>query len=219
MAHGGKRQGSGRPNGPQFDPKIKKRNWAGVVYEESAPENWQDILREKGVACAISPVHDMDIDPTGEKKKTHYHVIFSYGSPTTFNNVRALVCGVLGQPIPIPLESVNGYYRYLTHKDNPDKYQYDETQIITINGFNIEDFVELSDREIHEVKIRLQKLILEQGFIEYSDFMDYLLFQDMRLEHNTASKNTIFFNNYLKSRRHAGVVGKVDPNTGEVLSE
>jgi hypothetical protein len=220
MAYGGKRQGAGRPKGEtKGETRIKKRNWAGIIYEESAPENWQDILREKGIACAISPVHDMDIDPTGEKKKKHQHFILSYGSPTTYNNVCALVCGILGQPIPISLESVNGYYRYLTHKDNPDKYQYDEAQIVTLNGFNIEDFTELTDREIHELKIKIQRLILEKGIIEYSELMDFLLFNDMRVEHNTASKNTIYFNNYLKSKRHAGKTEKVDPNTGEVIED
>ena len=88
----------------------KKRNWAFVLYTESAPENWRDILVQSGVEIAISPYHDKDKNPTGEDKKPHYHIILCYPGPTTFNNVKSLVVDRLGQPIPIYLESVKGYY-------------------------------------------------------------------------------------------------------------
>ena len=120
---------------------VKKRNWAFVLYEERAPNNWKDILQQTGLGIAISPIHNKDINPNGEIKKAHYHIILCYDGPTTFNNVRALTES-LGQPIPQPLEQVRGYYRYLTHKDNPEKYQYNESDIITYNGFNINDYVE-----------------------------------------------------------------------------
>ena len=74
---------------------------------------------------AISPLHDKDLNATGEPKKAHWHVIVVYGSPTTESNVKSLT-ERLNAPKPIPLEQVRGYYRYLTHKDNPEKAQYDE---------------------------------------------------------------------------------------------
>ena len=48
---------------------VKKRNWAFVVYPESLPEGWLDLLRETGLQCAISPLHDKDKEPTGELKR------------------------------------------------------------------------------------------------------------------------------------------------------
>ena len=65
------------------EKSVKKRNWAFVLYPESAPKDWREQLARSGVACAISPLHDRDINPTGEPKKPHYHVILVYGSPTT----------------------------------------------------------------------------------------------------------------------------------------
>ena len=119
---------------------VKKRNWAFVLYPESAPEDWREQLQKTGLQVAISPLHDKDLDPNGEPKKPHYHVIIIYSGPTTFSVVSALTAS-LNQPIPIPLESVRGNYRYFTHKDNPDKYQYDEKDITVLNGFNIVEFV------------------------------------------------------------------------------
>lgn len=48
----------------------RTRNFGTVVYPESAPENWQTILSELCIPCFISPLHDKDINPDGETKKT-----------------------------------------------------------------------------------------------------------------------------------------------------
>ena len=152
---------------------VKKRNWAFVLYPESAPADWKEQLQLSGLMGAISPLHDKDINPTGEPKKAHYHVILVYGSPTTFNNVKSFT-DKLNQPIPQALEQVRGYYRYLTHKDNPEKYQYDEKQIETFNGFSIGDFVEITKSEVTQIKIQLLDLIRQEQISEYSVFMNYI---------------------------------------------
>lgn len=194
---------------------VKKRNWAFVLYPESAPVDWVDILQQTGLQCVISPLHDKDLDPTGEPKKPHYHIILCYSGPTSFNVVKAL-CDSLKQPIPQALEQVRGYYRYLTHKDNPEKYQYDDDEIRTINGFNISDFVELSKSEILEIKKKLQELIRTEFIIEYSDFMDYLLDNGMSLEYEVGSNNTYFFEKYIASKRNKFKSMRVNENTGEL---
>lgn len=180
---------------------VKKRNWAFVLYPESAPKDWMERLQLTGLQCAVSPLHDCDIDPTGEPKKAHYHIILCYSGPTSYNVVKQLTDS-LNQPIPQALEQVRGYYRYLTHKDNPEKFQYDESNILTINGFNIADYVELTKSEVIEVKKRLQQLIIHLDLFEYSDFMDYLLENDLSLEYDVASSNTYFFEKYISSRRN-----------------
>ena len=116
--------------------KIKKRNWAFIVWNDSKPTNWKDILQETGLMFAISPLHDKDINPTGEPKKAHYHVIMTYDGPTTFNNALNVAKSVNANTVQ-PLEQIRGYYRYFTHLDNPEKYQYNDSEITTINGFDI----------------------------------------------------------------------------------
>lgn len=181
---------------------VKKRNWAFVLYPESAPAEWRDMLQESGLSAAVSPLHEYDCDPNGEVKKAHYHIILCYPGPTTFNAVKALTCDKLNQPIPQPLDSVRGYYRYFTHKDNPDKFQYDEKDITTINGFNIVDYVELTRSELNDIKRRLQNVIRNEDFTEYSEFMDYILDEALPEEYDVACSNTVFFNSYISSRRH-----------------
>lgn len=212
---------------------IKKRNWAFVLYPESAPENWRELLQQTGLQCAVSPLHDKDTDPNGEPKKPHWHIIVIYSGPTSYNVVKSL-CDSLNAPIPQALEQVRGYYRYLTHKDNPEKAQYDENDITTINGFNIADYTELTRSEVNAMMFNLQRLIREQKLYEYSDFMDYLQDNDMRAEYDVASCHTLFFDRYIQSRRfkmlHPAVVSKgfeeteqevksvkIDIATGEII--
>lgn len=186
---------------------LKKRNWAFVLYPESSPADWIDQLSQTGLQCAISPLHDKDLNPTGEPKKAHYHIILCYSGPTSFNVVKQLT-ERLNQPIPQALEQVKGYYRYLTHKDNPEKYQYSDDDIRTLNGFNISDFVELSKSEVLEIKRKLQNLIREIDILEYSDFMDFLLDNEMSLEYEVGSNNTYFFEKYISSRRNKSILIK-----------
>lgn len=179
---------------------VKKRYWAFVLYPESAPIDWLEKLQLKGVSCAISPLHDKDINPTGEPKKPHYHIVLAYGNPTTYNNVKALT-EELNCPIPIPLESCRGYYRYLTHKDNPEKYQYDEKDIQTLNAFDVTNI--LTNSEIAMLKIEIQKLIRENKIVEYADLMNILLDSELYELWNVASNNTVFFDRYIQSGRYS----------------
>ena len=146
---------------------IKKRNWGAVLYPESLPSNWLEILQLKGLPFAVSPLHDKDIDDEVSKttKKPHYHIILCFPGPTTDKVVNDIIVKELGQPIAIPLESVGGYYRYFTHKDNPDKYQYDPTDIKLFNGFDVTDV--LNNFEVFKIMKEIQHLILENCILEY----------------------------------------------------
>ena len=181
---------------------VKKRNWAFVLYPESAPADWKERLEATGIQCAISPLHEFDTDPTGYVTKAHYNIILCYPGPTTYNNVNSL-CDSLNQPIPQALEAVRGYYRYLTHKDNPDKYQYDERDIIALNGFNVLDYVEMTKSEVNAIKFRLTALIRENGFTEYKDFINFVMDTGLPEEYDVASGNTLYFNSYIRSNRHS----------------
>ena len=70
----------------------KGRAWAFVMYPESMPTNFYELLEQTGLPFAISPLHDKDLDPTGEPKKPHYHVMCYYENTTTKKNVKENVC-------------------------------------------------------------------------------------------------------------------------------
>lgn len=178
---------------------IKKRNWGGVVYPESAPEDWIETLKLKGISFAVSPLHDKDINPTGENKKAHWHIILSFPGPTTDKTVKQIM-DEINQPLPIALESVRGYFRYFTHKDNPEKYQYDSTQIQLFNGFDVTDI--LNNFEVFQFLKEIQVMVIEHDIVEYSDLLDYLMQQGYMELWNVACSHTLFLNTYITSKRH-----------------
>lgn len=180
---------------------IKKRYWAFCGYPESLPDDWKEQLIQTGLPCAISPLHDRDVNPTGETKKPHYHVILCYNGPTALSVVEKLT-RQLGQPNPQAIENVKGYYRYLSHRDNPEKAQYDENEIETLNGFNVADYSDLTRSEVLEVKQKIIAIIRSCDIIEYCDLMDMLLDDGMMLEWEVASSHTFFFEKYITSRRY-----------------
>lgn len=184
-----------------MEKNVKKKYWAFVLYLESAPENWKEILQLRGIPVCISPYHDKDVNPDGTPKKPHYHIILCFPNTTTYNNVKSITDS-LNQPIPISLDAVNGYYRYLTHKDNPEKYQYSPEDIETLNGFSIDDFVELTYTQVKTICIYLQQLIIDNNILEYSDLLDYLLTNELYTELDVASNHTLLFNTYICSRRN-----------------
>jgi hypothetical protein len=178
-----------------------------------------EYLQRTGLQGVVSPLHDKDVNANGEQKKAHYHVIVTYDGPTSFEVVKRLT-DTLKQPNPQPLEQMRGYYRYLTHKDNPEKAQYSDKDIRAINGFNISDYVEVTKSEVVKIKQNLQQLIREKEITEYADLMDYLLDNDCSLEYEIASGNTYFFDKYIASRRNSSVGRKsvvCDTSTGEIL--
>lgn len=182
---------------------MKGRNWAFVMYPESMPDNWFELLERTGLPFAISPLHDKDVNPSGEVKKAHYHVICQYSNTTTAKNVRDNVSSLVNGTIPIKLESIRGMYRYHLHLDNPEKYQYDDRDRIFLNGFDVSAVDSLTQTEINKYLRELQVLIEDKNIFEYADLMSLLNGQDLFNLWTVARQNTVFLNTFITSRRNA----------------
>lgn len=189
-------------------PKIKKnvnvekaRYWAFVAYPDSLPDNWQEILISTGLPCVVSPLHDADINADDTQKKPHYHIIMCFSNTTTYTNAKKITDS-LNATIPKAVKNIKGYYRYLTHQDNPEKAQYSEVDIITLNGFNKLDYFDITRNEILSIKRQVKAFIVEHNINEYCDLLDYLDEANLPELLDCAMSNTILFNTYLKSKRH-----------------
>lgn len=111
----------------------RKRNWAFVVYPDSAPEDWREKLRGLLVPGFISPLHDSDANPDGEPKKPHWHVVLTFKGLKSFEQVKEITDG-LNATIPIECKDVRAYARYLCHMDNPEKAQYCPADVECLGG-------------------------------------------------------------------------------------
>lgn len=182
--------------------RITGRSWAFVIYPESMPENYEEIIRDTGLPLAMSPLHDKDVNPTGEPKKPHYHCIVYYENATTLKNVKENVCDKLNGTIPIKLESMRGMYRYHIHLDNPEKYQYDDRDRKFFNGFDIDMASKLTRTEINKVIKEIHTFINDNNILEYIDLLDVLKDNDLTNLYDVAIANTLLFKSMLDSKRN-----------------
>lgn len=176
---------------------MKGRFWTTIVYPESCKENWENYLEERGLVFAVSPLHDKDIDPTGEPKKPHWHLMLEWDGPTTFNNVKK-ICEEIGAVLPKKIESVRGMYRYLVHLDNPEKAQYKLEDIRHYNGFQIE----ISETEECMMLDKITDIIEGADIRNYHELINYFKsIGDVDLR-NIALKKVYVIDRYISSRRN-----------------
>lgn len=182
------------------DKIVKSRYWSIVAYPESLPVDWQDVLQQTGCPVAISPLHDKDVEETtGEVKKAHYHILICFSGPTTFNRLK-MITDDLNAPIPRNISSPRGAYRYMTHKDHPDKFQYNESDIQFLNGFNPLDYFGLTTSEEDKVYSEIEEVIFKNGIYELWDLQRFLKANGMNDYVSFVRRHTIYFNALLRSR-------------------
>ena len=99
--------------------KVKSRTLAIVLYPESQQSAIDSIRKNYSY---VGMLHDKDTDANGELKKAHWHFIIRFKQARWSSGLAA----ELG--IDDHFESVknmDGALRYLSHMDDPDKFQYD----------------------------------------------------------------------------------------------
>lgn len=190
------------------DWKIQRgKFWCFVLYPESAPSNWIEILNMSGVKWAVSPLHDKDINPDGTSKKEHYHVILVWTADTTYNNVMTFTHTTLKSTVPQKLMSPVGYYRYFTHADNPEKVQYSENDIVYGNGFDISEYKKRTREQQLELHKQLSAMVREQGITSYA-YLTELADQMGLDEYEMVVSHTMHFTALCKSVRYEQVKGE-----------
>lgn len=108
-----------------------------VIYEidQEYLQNRLDMLVNNGYVnhyAYIQHDKDIEIDENGNevKKPLHTHLLINFDQNVSVKQIKERILeytehNTFGQP----LKDKRGAYRYLTHKDNVDKYQYDESLI------------------------------------------------------------------------------------------
>ena len=123
--------------------KKRTRNWATVVYPESAPKDWKMILQEQCVPAFISPIHNKDLNSNGEIKKEHFHVMLMFDGVKTEEQAKEVFSFIGGIGIE-PIKCARAYARYLCHLDNPDKVHYAINDVISLSGADYSTIISLA---------------------------------------------------------------------------
>lgn len=198
--------------------ETRYRNFACVVYPESAPEGWMDILNDFHIPAFVSPLHDRDISADGTHKKEHYHVVLMYDSPTTKERAQQIFSQIGGVGL-ITLSVLRSYVRYLCHLDDPNKAQYSPSCVKEFSGAVYSEIIQSSSDRY-------------KAFNEMMDFCEkynvtsfYLLSLYSRQFREDwyrilCDSGTFFMKEFLKSREWSlgkGQLHILDQDTGEII--
>lgn len=177
---------------------IKKRVYTGVLYLDSAPEDWIQRAKNTHLDGFISPYHDKDVNPDGKPKKPHYHIMLMWENPTTYNNASNIFASIGALEHIEAVESTPGMARYLTHQDNPEKAQYEESDVICLGTANYEEVcAKITDKrnKIGE----MISFINDHEITSFSRFVIYCYENENQWLNILTDRNTLFFKTFIDS--------------------
>lgn len=178
----------------------RTRNWTFILYPDSAPANWREIVNSWHVEAAASPLHDADQNGDGSEKKQHWHVAVFFDGPKSYEQICAMI-EPLHCTIPVRVASMRSLIRYFVHLDNPDKHQYSVEDIISFGGFDVDAALDLTGALLRQAVADMTRYILVQGFTEFADFAEYCLLNNMEWFNVLTDKRTVYFRTLLASMR------------------
>ena len=176
----------------------RTRNFATVVYPESAPENWQEILSEQFVPAFISPLHNMDVNPTGEQKKEHFHVMIMFDSVKTSDQAKEIFDKIGGVGVEV-VQSLRGYARYLCHMDNPEKHQYNPEEVRSLCGADYTGTIGLVIDKYKSIR-EMISFCKKYNILSYADLLEYCSEERFDWFRVLCDNGTVVIKEYLKSR-------------------
>lgn len=182
----------------------RSRTWVCIVYPESAPENWRDIIDETHLTWCESPLHDKDVYNDGNEiktKKEHWHILLVFDSVKSPEQVEEMTSKINATK-PIRCMSVKGTVRYMAHLDNPEKAQYSINDIKGHGGFDVSENLKQLVIEKYEIIKEIMAYIVENDIIEFEDIVVYAMYN--RFDDwfpIICESSSYFINSFLKSRR------------------
>ena len=178
---------------------ARTRNFASIVYPDSAPSDWMDILEAQLIPAFVSPLHDKDTNPSGDPKKPHYHVILMFDSVKTIDQAKSIFALIGGVGCEV-IQSIRGHSRYLCHLDKPEKYQYNPDEVRSFAGA---DYYAICSLAIDRYKVI-------QDMIDYCELYDVVSYRELLMYCRTdrfdwfrvlCDNGTYVIKEYLKSKK------------------
>lgn len=174
------------------------RNFVSIGYPESLIEGWVEILEQTHIPMLISPLHDRDINPSGELKKAHYHIVLMYENKHTQEDAQAIF-DLVGAIDCRVVKSLPGQARYLCHLDNPEKEQYRIEDVKELSGADYRALIERSSDRRMALK-ELVQFIEDNDVLAFNQLVNWCSENDDVWFSLCTETSTVFLTKYLQSR-------------------
>lgn len=198
----------------QASKDTRTRIWTCVVYPDSVPENWIDIINDMHLEWVCSPLHDLDKNATGEVKKAHWHILFLFAGKKSYEQIKDIT-DKLNAPIPERCHNAKAMVRYMAHLDNPDKAQYLVGDIKAYGGVDLADLLRPSSSERYTIIGEMVSYVRGNRITEFQDLVDYAMENESDRWFPLLCDNSAYMvGQYIRSQRHR--YDNIDLSTGEI---
>lgn len=178
------------------------KDWLFLLYVDECYPDWLRRLQDSGVQAAISPQHNNDTwgyndpmleDPrvgcspdlgdypanlfvAGEKKKKHRHIVLRFPGSKSQEQVNDFCVEVFQEnpPRPFKCHGIGGAVRYLIHADQPEKEQFRQSSIISVNGFEVDRYFKPTIAQEDELFYSIRNICEEEDFYNFYNLLYYL---------------------------------------------
>lgn len=172
---------------------LRSNLWTFIIYPESMPNNYLNIINNWHIPCLISPLHNKDIEGSEEEIKAHYHVMlyFGIGANKSINQVKEFSSQLNGT-LPFIVNSSIAMIRYFVHKDNPEKQQFDIHDLIALGGFDYLDAFKdnYTDDLMYD---RIEDIINDHILFNVKQLQQHLKNNNMTDELRFFRRHTLYF--------------------------
>lgn len=175
----------------------RTRNYATVVYPESAPADWLAVLDSLHVPAFVSPLHNADVNADNTPKKAHYHVLIMFAGVKTREQAQAVMDAIGGVGCE-SVSTVRGYARYLVHADNPEKAQYSKSDVKAFSGADYDAITHLPTDDV-KITREMMQFIRANQISSFAQFADICAVEHEDWFRALVTRSTYFIKEYIKS--------------------
>lgn len=178
-----------------------------IKYLPGYPDHWRETLAENleaqpNIKTWAYILHDKDVTEDGTTKEPHVHIVVELINSLQYSTVGGYV-GVPAQYVCAirqkiksgkrMVSDIGGALSYLTHRNAPDRYQYNDSEVIAKPGY---DWIAVrSKSEMRQAEWKSFKKVLdgiEDGSIRRYNLYDFITMQ-MYLDHKQEFENAFAF--------------------------
>lgn len=154
--------------------KEKYRNFTAIMWDDSVTSNWRDIIAGWHIPCIVSPHHDHDVNPAGEPKKPHRHIMLTFAQPRTIGSAEELFKEINAQTYihEIVVKDLRSMARYFCHLDEDHKYIYNVDDVECFAGADYLSMINLSSDKYKTIR-EMQQFCHDNGIYYISTLFDY----------------------------------------------
>ena len=175
--------------------------WWGYLYEDSSPDDFLERMSTSGHEI-LAMKHDRDVTAAGEVKEQHWHVVVRFAHATSAKVAKELLCGFGVKAASVQYrDSWTAVARYLCHMDDPNKTQYDPSEVMEFGGADYLTAIKRTADKYHTTA-EMMRWVQETDCRSFAALLDWAMEENLEWFMALCDSSAVIMREYIKARRY-----------------